>query len=136
MPIRLKNMTRMIPPISPSLSGALSEGTLFFLRNKLVADSVNGPKKNGAIRIALDLPSQFRNAIVHSAETGALPLWPDGIDQLLARDDDLWSGNQELENFEFLESYVNRLIGATELHFSEIQRDLTELRDLTNSRSL
>jgi hypothetical protein len=42
---------------------------------------VHGPKKNRAVRIALDLLAQFGNAVVDRAMAGALPFWPKGADK-------------------------------------------------------
>jgi len=97
---------------------------------------VNGSNENGAAWITLDFLSQFCDAIVYSAVTSTLPFWPSRAYEPLARHDDLRSGNQELQHFELPEGYPNRLTAATELHLSEIQRDISELRYLTDSSGL
>jgi len=98
---------------------------------KFVAHAVNGANQDGTVRIVLDLLAQFRNAIVHSAVTGALPLWPRGTNQLLARDNDPRAQYQKLQNLEFPECQPHNLIGAMEFHPLEIQREIPELRRLT-----
>jgi hypothetical protein len=46
------------------------------LRNKFVADPMDGSNKNWIVRIILDFLSQSRDAIVDGAATEARPFWP------------------------------------------------------------
>ena len=66
-------------PLLPTPSRP-SEETQFFLRNKFVADPVDGPEINGVRRIFLELLSKSHNAIVYSSMTGTFPLRPDCSD--------------------------------------------------------
>ena len=117
----------------PSLSETLPEGARCFVRYKLVANPVNSSKIDGALWIVLDLLPQFRDAVVYSAVISPLPLWPDGAYQPLARNDDFRPRNQELQHLELSKCQADRSIATTEFHFFEIQGDLAELRNLTNS---
>jgi hypothetical protein len=87
---------------------------------------VDRPEVNWLRRNFFDLLPQLGDAIVDSATTGALPLWPDRGDQFPARHHDPWPRDQESQDFEFLQSQPYRLIGPAEFHFSEIQGNLTE----------
>jgi len=104
-----------------------------FLRNKFVANSVDGLNEYRLIRIVLDFLAQFRNAVVHCAITRALPFWPDGTDKLLARQDHPRPGNQKFEQLELLKSQCNRLVSTTQLHFPEVERELAEFGRLASS---
>jgi len=85
------------------------------------------------IRIVLDFPSQFRNAVVHCAITGALLSWPHRTDKLWSGQNNSRSGNQELEQLELLKSQRNRLLSTTQLHFLEVETELAEFGRLAGS---
>ena len=121
----------MFPPLGQSVS--LARTTHSFLRNKFVANSVDGLNEYGLIRIGLDFLPQFRNAVVHCAMTGALPFWPDRTDKLLPGEDNPRPGNQELEQLELLKSQRNRLVRTTQLHFLEVETELAEFGRLAGS---
>jgi hypothetical protein len=114
------------------LSQTLRRWSHGFLRNKLVSNPVNGSYQYGAVRVVLDFLPQLGDAVVHCAVTGTPSFWPHGNYQFLTRNDDPWSGHQELQHFEFPEGQTNRLIGATEFHLSEIQGELAKLSRVSN----
>jgi hypothetical protein len=112
---------------------SLARTTQSFLRNKFVTNSVDGLNERRMIRIVLDFLSQFRDAVVHGAITGALLFWPDGTDKLLSGQDDPRSGNQEFEQLELLKRQGNRLVRTTQLHFLEVETELSEFGRLAGS---
>jgi len=120
----------------PSRSKTLLEEAQCFVGYKLVAHPVNSSKVDWVLRIVLDLLPQFRDAIIDGAVAGPLPFWPDGAYQPSARNDDFWPQNQELQHLELSKCQADRLIATTEFHFFEIQGDLAEPRNLTNSVDL
>lgn len=97
---------------------------------------MNGSNKDGTVGITLYLLSQLRDAVVHGSITGALAFGPRGTYEPLARDDNLWPGNEKLQHFELPESDLNRAARTTELHFPEVQGNLPELRHLTDASDL
>lgn len=98
------------------------------LRNKFVSDPMHGQEMFWMSGILLDLLPQSRDVVVNRAITGALPLRPDGGDQLLARDYDFRPGYEEFQHFELLQRQAQKLIAPAELHLAEIQGDLAETR--------
>ena len=103
------------------------------LWNKLVSHSINSAEKCRTLRIALDLLSQFRDAVIHGAIAGTRSFWPQGTDQPSARHDNFRPGDEEFQDLELLQREAHRLIGAREFHLSEIQKDLSKVRTLINS---
>jgi len=104
--------------------------------NKFVPNSVNGLQVDRVGRILFDLSPQPGNVVVHSAMTGAFLLRPRCGHELSARDNQFRSGNQKLQHLELLQSQPHPLLRPAEFHFSEIQRNLTELRHVTDFSTL
>src|ERR1700683_2687364 len=100
VPIVFKVSIPILFSAAPSLRETLLEVARRFVGYKLVANPVNSSKIDGALRIVLDLLPQFRDAVIYSAVIGPLPSWPDGAYQPLARNDDFWPRDQELQHFE------------------------------------
>jgi hypothetical protein len=107
-----------------------------FLRDKFVADSVNGSDKDRTVRIALDFLPQLRDTVINGAVTGTLSLGPRGTDEPAARNNYLRPANEKLQHFELAKSDLHRLAGATEFHSPEIQGNISELRPLTDAPGL
>jgi hypothetical protein len=105
-----------------------SESVLY--RNELVTDPVHGSDEDGTLRIGFNFLPEFCNAIVHSAISRSLSFWPRGADELLARDDNFWSGHKKLQNFELSDSQDDRLIGSVEFHGAEVKTKVSKVRHL------
>jgi hypothetical protein len=102
-----------------------------FTRHKFVPNTANRTNEDGAIRIALNLLPQLRNAIVHRSITGTFPLWPRRENEFLARNHDSGPRHQKFKNLKLAQRELNNLTGAAEFHLLKVQRAVTKLRDLT-----
>ena len=97
---------------------------------------MNRSNKDRVIRITFNFLPQFRDAVIHGAVTGQLSLRPKGIEKPLAGNDNPGPAHEKFQHFELPKSDLNRLPGATEFHFAEIQRHLAELLHLTDAAEL
>ena len=95
--------------------------------DELVAHSVNRADEKGAVRIVFDLLAQPGDAVIDSAIAGALSFRPGRADQFLARNNDTWTRDEELQHLELSHGERHHLTVATEFHRLEIERKIAEI---------
>ena len=120
----LRNSGLQVSRRGESVRYAMIEG------DELVAHSVNRSDEKGAVGIVFDLLAQPRDAVIDSAIAGALSFRPGRADQFLARNNDTWTRDEELQHLELSQGERHNLVGAAEFHGLEIETKISKVRHL------